>query len=131
MKPTAAHRRLQAELEPVLQLFTQRYVRTPFSARFVHEATKNPGQLHARICHDIERVFAEQWRAKPQSLPALGKLYVLCNTGFTLQTWSGDWTELALADGGLLIAEGGNWFWARSEPMKQRPGIDYHGSIPG
>lgn len=115
------------DLARLLQTFAQRYIRKTFISRFMHEAKKKPEQLHARVCHSPEQLFHGGLKGSPQCLPATGEFLTLENTGFKVGTWEHCEADLLICFGGLVIAQGGAWFWARSEPTRQRPGNEYHG----
>lgn len=115
------------DLERLLQAFAQRYIRKAFISRFMHEAAKRPQQLHARVCHTPEQLFEDRFKGSPAGLPGTGEFVTLENTGFWIGTWERCEVSLLVAHGGLVIAQGGAWFWARSEPTRQRPGAEYHG----
>ncbi|WP_157655005.1 hypothetical protein [Burkholderia ubonensis] len=114
------------EIEPILEEFAQRYVRSEFRSRFLHEAKKKPGQLYNRVCHRIDQIFEERLKSEPTDLPKSGEYLSLYHSGFVVEAWSAFNTYDTLATGGLIISHGGNWFWARSESEVEVSGIDYH-----
>ncbi|WP_323114897.1 hypothetical protein [Pseudomonas guariconensis] len=114
-------------LEHLLQAFAQRYIRKTFTSRFMHEAAKRPQHLHTRVCHTPEQLFEDRFKGPPASLPGTGEFVALENAGFWIGTWERCEVNLLVAQGGLVIAQGGAWFWARSEPTRHLPGGEYHG----
>lgn len=113
----------EEDAEEILGVFTARYVRREFQVRFLHEAKKKPSRLLSRVCHEIERIFDSRWKATPECLPQSGEYLALYNTGFAFEPWTACKANHVLADGGLIISQGGEWFWARGEELRA---AEYH-----
>jgi hypothetical protein len=116
------------EISIVLNTFAKLYVRADFRTRFLHEAVKKPGRLYWRICHATEQLFDESLKGAPVRWPTSRHYLSLSHIGIDVQSW-GDAEGRPSLDEGLIIADEGRWFWARSESGQHLPAQDY--SSPG
>jgi hypothetical protein len=116
------------EISGALITFAHLYIRADFRTRFLHEAVKKPGRLYWRVCHATEQLFDDRLKGAPVRWPTSQIYLSLSNTGLHVQSW-GDAEGRPSLDEGLIIADEGRWFWARSECGRHLPAQDY--SSPG
>jgi hypothetical protein len=100
----------------VLHIATLNFVETTFRDRFVHEASKKPSKLRARVCHEINRVFQARYKAGLVRGLAGESWYLLDNnTAFRQCSWGEVSSLMRLGIGILAISENGDKFYAESE----------------
>ena len=93
------------EARDQLEEFARRFVITPFRDRFVHEALKKPGKLHARICHRIEEVFPAKFRGGALRFTKDDLVFPIVGTDYDCEECK--WEDVAGIEGsgyGMLVA---------------------------
>jgi len=101
----------------VLTIFSSRFVRKEFRARFLHEATKRPVDLHRRICHDIEKVFDHRYKSQaPNFQPSDQCLFLGWSSPIKVISWAEAQATMEGSGGGyLVIKSDGSAFYAETE----------------
>lgn len=120
-----------ANLKVFLQHFADTFVEPTFRERFIHEATKKPQRLTARICHSIEEIFSSSYsHGRPPfgpddlCIPISG---TDCN--FQQLCWSELATYVDRGNGILIASADANRFYAETETEHGSPHKAYCGSI--
>jgi hypothetical protein len=112
----------------VFDSFAARFVRSEFRVRFVHEATKKPDKLYARICHNIGDLFEQSFADGNCTFEDSEHCVMLAGLkGFRPATWAEANRLMGLGDGILVIGNSGAKFCAETEAMKGSPAIKYAG----
>ena len=112
----------------ILTSFSDRFVRKDFRDRFLHEAMKNPRELHRRICHDIEKVFDSRFKGQPASFqPSDQCLFLGWSSPIVTLPWAEAKAKMDSGGGGhLAIKIDGSAFYAETEAY---PAVVYAGQI--
>ena len=113
--------------DEILKEFTERFVEIHFHDRFRHEAKKKPGDLCARICHGIEKIFSSKYAGN--SVTYQPEEHCLMLSGHAMQetTWALAEKQMGLGDGLLIIDATGKKFHAETESEKNNPSQVYSG----
>ena len=117
------------ESKSVLAEFAKRYVVHDFRERFIHEATKRPDKLHARICHNIGDVLPDSFAGGRSNFAAEEICLVLDGEmGFHTKTWGALQAKVGLGEGLLAVCCNGSQFYAETEAAKGVPSVVYGSS---
>jgi hypothetical protein len=112
----------------ILSIFASNFVRKAFRERFIHEAIKKPKDLHRRICHEISKVFDEEYKGQP--IPLKGSddcLFLGWFSPIAPMSWEEAKKRMASGGGGyLVIKSDGTAFYAETEAY---PATVYAGNI--
>ncbi len=104
-------------LETALVSASQYFVRKEHRERFIHEATRKPEKLMARVCHQIDQLFEDRFSGKTCAPCITNECIIFTLTGrMKISTWS-EALEIVERGGGgfLVIDETGKHFLAQSE----------------
>ena len=117
------------DIKLALEAFAQRYVVVGFRERFVHEATKRPAKLHARICHNIGDVLPPSLAGGTPAFTRQDRCLALDGPrAFRSTTWGELQRKIGLGEGLLVVGLGGSRFYAETEAVKGGPSVVYgHG----
>jgi methionyl-tRNA synthetase len=104
------------EKSEAVAIFASRFVRKEFRERFQHELAKKPGDLHRRICHEIEKVFDGAYKGQAASFQAQDQCFFLGWSSVTVTTWAEAKARIDQGGGGYLaIKSDGSAFYAETE----------------
>jgi hypothetical protein len=102
-------------LEAALHMFASQFVVHEFRDRFVHEATRQPAKLRARICHETDRVIPARFK-NGVAHGAPGETWLLLESdGFRATTWEEVSERMRAGSGMLALSSSGDRFYAESE----------------
>jgi len=101
-----------------LETFAGRFVKKAFQGRMVHEATRKPDKLMARVCAQIADVFEDRFKNGACVLEPDDQCFLFEMTGRVRETtWSAAAQHMNEYGGGgyLVIEATGHKFYAQSE----------------
>ena len=111
--------------DEILKEFTIRFVEKNFRDRFLYEAKKKPGDLHARICHEIAKVFSSRYAGGSITYQPEDQCLVLSGNKIEETTWALAQKQMGLGDGMLIIDATARKFYAETECEKKNPSQIY------
>ena len=113
--------------DEILKEFTERFVGKHFRDRFLHEAKKKPQDLHARICHGIEKVFSAKYVGGSITYRDEDQCLMLSGNYIEETTQALAEKEMRLSDELLIIDATGRKFYAETEATIGSPSALYGG----
>ncbi len=93
----------------------------------MHEAKKKPGDLHARICHEIEKIFSSKYTGGSITYQPEDQCLRLSGNKLEETTWALAEKHMGLGDGLLIIDATGRKFYAETESGPHNPSKVYTG----
>ena len=113
----------------IFEAFASTFIRSEFRERFAHEATKKPGKLLERVCHESGQMFeATLANGSCSYQPSESCLILSGLKGFVVSTWAHASRAMGLGDGFLVIGSGGSKFYAETEASKGAPSVVFAGA---
>lgn len=113
----------------LINIAAELFVQPTYRERFIHEASKKPGKLMARVCHDIESVFDSRFDGEQFKYVESDACLLFTMTGRQSKTTWGEAMQLVQrGGGGILVIDGsGRKFFAQSEGFP--PPRQFAGSV--